>query len=118
MNPDDIARILANEETITPSPRFLASVMRAVEQEAASPAPLAFPWARALPGFLAVIAAAIGGGISLADDPAVARTLEEQLSRFAAIATGLELQWVALALLATAVSLVSVSSMVRGGNLA
>lgn len=47
MNRDDIDKLLANEETFTPSPGFLASVMQAVEREAAMPAPLAFPWKRA-----------------------------------------------------------------------
>lgn len=117
MNSDDIDRILAKQETIVPSPHFLTSVMRAVAQEAASPPPLAFPWVRALPGLLATLAAVIGGSTALVDDPDIARTLEEQLGQLAVAAIGLELQWVALAVLVTGVSLVSGSGLARGGSL-
>jgi hypothetical protein len=116
MNPDDIARILADEDTIAPSPRFLASVMRAVEREAAVPPPLAFPWMRALPAFLAVIAALVGLGTSLAGDPMAARQLEEQLARLPALLGALQLHWVALAVVATLVSLACGSGLVRGGH--
>lgn len=118
MKPDEIARILAAEDAITPSPRFLASVMRAVEQEAVSLPPLAFPWARALPGWLALVAGFIGAGIALARDPASSQALDAQLGRLASVASGLELQWVALAMLVTLASLVTASSLVRGGDYA
>ena len=51
--------ILASEEQIVPSSGFLAAVMERVKDEAALPAPIPFPWKRALPG--AVVAAAILG---------------------------------------------------------
>jgi len=61
MNQNDIDNFLATEGRITPSPEFLASVMRAVEREAASLPPLEFPWIRALPGFLAAVVAITAG---------------------------------------------------------
>lgn len=55
----EIDRILATEETLLPSSGFLASVMERVCEEAATPAPIPFPWKRALPGM--VVAAGILG---------------------------------------------------------
>lgn len=54
-NEDEFNRIMLEEE-ILPSSGFSASVMDAVRREAATPAPIAFPWKRALPGI--VVAAA------------------------------------------------------------
>jgi hypothetical protein len=50
MNHDEIDRVLSREEEILPSSGFAASVMEAVRREAAAPAPIPFPWKRALPG--------------------------------------------------------------------
>jgi hypothetical protein len=50
MNHDEIDRVLSREEEILPSSGFAASVMEAVRREAAAPAPITFPWKRALPG--------------------------------------------------------------------
>jgi len=52
MSPAAIDRILASEEELVPSSGFLASVMERVHEEAAAPAPIPFPWRRAIPGFL------------------------------------------------------------------
>jgi hypothetical protein len=46
-------------DSILPSSGFAESVMTAVAREASAPAPLAFPWKRALPGLLASGAMAI-----------------------------------------------------------
>jgi hypothetical protein len=51
--------ILASEEAIAPSSGFLAAVMEQVQEEARTPAPIPFPWKRAVPGF--VLAAAVFG---------------------------------------------------------
>lgn len=48
-NEDPIDRILSGEEELVPSAGFAASVMEAVRREAAAPAPIPFPWKRALP---------------------------------------------------------------------
>lgn len=54
----DIARALASEhEHLVPSSGFAASVMAAIAHEASAPAPIPFPWKRALPGFAAVTVA-------------------------------------------------------------
>jgi hypothetical protein len=48
----EIDRILATEEELFPSSGFMASVMERVEQEAAVPAPIQFPWKRFIPGIV------------------------------------------------------------------
>ena len=55
MRDDDLDHILSKEETIAPSPGFVASVMVAIRRENATPAPISFPWKRALPGIAAAI---------------------------------------------------------------
>jgi hypothetical protein len=54
-----IEAILATEEELVPSSGFLAGVMERVQEEAAAPQPIPFPWARAVPGIL--LAAAVFG---------------------------------------------------------
>lgn len=49
---DEIDQVLSRNDEILPSSGFTASVMEAVRQEAAAPAPIAFPWKRALPGMV------------------------------------------------------------------
>ncbi|MGO9337228.1 MAG: hypothetical protein ACLPY1_06940 [Terracidiphilus sp.] len=53
--------ILASEEPIAPSSGFLAGVMERVKEESAIPAPIPFPWKRALPGFV-LVAGLLGWG--------------------------------------------------------
>jgi hypothetical protein len=53
MRHDEFDRILSEEEEILPSFGFGAAVMDAVRHEAAVPAPIPFPWRRALPGLAA-----------------------------------------------------------------
>ena len=48
----EIEAILAGEEEMLPSSGFLSSVMERIEQEAAAPPPVPFPWKRAVPGIL------------------------------------------------------------------
>ncbi len=49
---DEIDRILSRGDEILPSSGFAALVMDAVRREAAAPAPIPFPWKRALPGLV------------------------------------------------------------------
>ena len=49
---DPIDRILASEDPILPSSGFLTSVMERVQEESRLPAPIPFPWKRAVPGIL------------------------------------------------------------------
>ncbi|HZC44112.1 MAG TPA: hypothetical protein VE195_08055 [Acidobacteriaceae bacterium] len=59
MNDDDLDRMLMEREEIVPSSGFVASVMEAVQQEAAAPAPIPFPWKWALPGLIVSMAMAV-----------------------------------------------------------
>ncbi|HEX3662192.1 MAG TPA: hypothetical protein VHU89_12210 [Acidobacteriaceae bacterium] len=53
----DIARALASEhEAILPSSGFAASVMASIAHDASAPAPIPFPWKRAVPGIIAIAA--------------------------------------------------------------
>ena len=52
MDSSAIDNILATEEEIIPSSGFLASVMERVSEEANAPAPIPFPWKRAVPGIV------------------------------------------------------------------
>jgi len=51
--------MLASESEIVPSSGFLSAVMERVKEEASAPAPIPFPWKRALPG-LALVAGVFG----------------------------------------------------------
>jgi hypothetical protein len=54
---NEIDRILATEDALVPSSGFLAAVMERVREEAAAPAPIPFPWKRALPGAIVIVGA-------------------------------------------------------------
>lgn len=54
---DNLDRILLNHDSLLPSSGFAASVMDAIQQQATAPAPIPFPWKRALPGIIAMLAA-------------------------------------------------------------
>jgi hypothetical protein len=56
---NNLDEILASEEAIVPSSGFLSAVMERVQEEARMPAPIPFPWKRAIPGF--VLAAGVFG---------------------------------------------------------
>jgi hypothetical protein len=52
---DELDRILLSEQSLLPSSGFASSVMDAIAKEAATPAPIPFPWKRVLPGFAALL---------------------------------------------------------------
>lgn len=52
----NLDRILLEQDTLLPSSGFAASVMDAIQQQAAAPAPIPFPWKWALPGIAALLA--------------------------------------------------------------
>jgi hypothetical protein len=115
MNLDDIDDILTNERSITPSPNFLASVMRAVRRQAASLPPLKFPWLRALPGILAMFVAvmrAVWDLVGFLSEPGVLAGFKEQLHQFAELAAQFGVQWIVLAVAITALSLMLSISLV------
>ena len=47
---ENVDRILSAEEELAPSSGFVSAVMERVREEAAAPAPIPFPWKRAVPG--------------------------------------------------------------------
>jgi hypothetical protein len=105
-NPDAVDRILAAEEELIPSSGFLATVMERVREEAATPAPIPFPWMRALPGIL-LVALVIGwSGFELARAGlAAAREISFTELHLATAGRALEpAGWVALALAASLLS--------------
>ncbi len=57
MTNERIDEILGSEPELVPSSGFAASVMERIREEAAAPAPIPFPWKRAVPGFV------IAGGV-------------------------------------------------------
>jgi hypothetical protein len=59
MKQENLDRILAGEEQLTPSSGFVASVMERVRTEAASPQPIPFPWKRIAPAILLMIGALV-----------------------------------------------------------
>ncbi len=56
-----VDRILAAEEKLVPASGFVTAVMERVREEAATPAPIPFPWKRVAPG-LVLAACTFGWG--------------------------------------------------------
>ena len=59
MTTNKIDKILATEQELIPFSGFLSAVMERVNEEAAAPQPIPFPWKRAVPGM--VLAAGVFG---------------------------------------------------------
>ena len=57
--------VLSTEEELVPSSGFLAAVMERVEEEARTPAPIPFPWKRAVPGFVLIAGVFGWAGVEL-----------------------------------------------------
>ena len=55
MRDHELDRILSAEDDLVPSSGFVGSVMDRVRLEASAPAPIPFPWKRAIPGLLLCI---------------------------------------------------------------
>ena len=116
---DDIDRMLADEDTITPSAGFVTSVMAAVERETATPPPLEFPWLRALPGLVATTAAmvvAIWHAITSLRNPASLAIFEEQARQLTVVVTSLGLHWVLFAVVITIVSVILPLRLTRASH--
>lgn len=104
---DTIDRILAAEEELLPSSGFLATVMERVQEEAAAPPPIPFPWKRAIPGILLATGVLGGSAIELVRFglPAVGQVSFAPVQLPAAMARPVEgAGWVALALGASLLS--------------
>lgn len=59
-------RILVAEEVLTPSSGFVSAVMERVQEEAAAPKPIPFPWKRVLPGAVVAISGVAWIGVQAA----------------------------------------------------
>lgn len=102
MKQKEIEAILASEKGIVPSRDFARVVMAAVQREAAEPEALEFPWLRALPGMLALMAAIIAmlwNGVASLNDPAEAAMLDRLMQQWLQPAIDTGALWVVLALL-------------------
>lgn len=104
---DALDAILHGEEALVPSSGFLASVMERVQEEAAAPAPIPFPWHRVLPG---IILAALSFGwilvLVLRHLPQIVASLSAPEAPFSMTLTK-PMQDVAWILLALGISLAS-----------
>ncbi|NOX69636.1 MAG: hypothetical protein GXP15_10650 [Gammaproteobacteria bacterium] len=116
---NDIDRLLTDEDKVTPSSKFLESVMAAVEREAAARRPIEFPWFRALPGIVAMIVAlavAMWSGIGALNEPGTIVAVDERVLQLTVFATGIGLHWILLATLITVVSVILPSSLMNIRN--
>jgi hypothetical protein len=104
---DAIDRVLAGEQVLVPSSGFVAAVMERVREEAATPAPIPFPWKLAMPGIV-LAAGALGWSAYETMRSVLAGTQQfvfspPQLST-AAVLSLEDAGWVALALAASLAS--------------
>ena len=108
---DELESALSREEEILPSSGFTVSVMDAVRREALTPAPIPFPWKRALPGMMAAVAVFVstifaalnylrtsGGGVDSAPYVAPAKRFIEASLHYGA-------GWIVLALILSITSI-------------
>jgi len=63
---DELDRILGEDEGLEPSSGLTSRVMDALEQDRATPPPIAFPWLRLLPAFLGALGIAAAFAVYLA----------------------------------------------------
>ena len=108
MAPGKIDDILVTEQELLPSSGFLASVMERVHDEARMPAPLPFPWKRAIPGIALATGVFGWGAFEFARQaiPAARAISGSQLQIPATLERPLEQAgWVALALVISFVSM-------------
>lgn len=107
MRDDDLDRVLSREETIAPSARFVDSVMVAVRRENATPAPISFPWKRALPGIAAAIVSIVLLGVEISSSLAAPPTSWHPGDALSAW-DGVTVVWIAVA------AIVSVAAVTLG----
>jgi hypothetical protein len=65
---DDLDHVLVSEDSVTPSGRFLASVMQAVREDHRHEIPLPFPWSRFITGLAGGLACTVLSVILLAPE--------------------------------------------------
>jgi len=112
-----IDETLASEEALVPSSGFLASVMERVEHEATTPAPIPFPWKRAIPGFALALAVFVWAAVQFARLIASA-PVKEAVSGISLAQPTPQTEWIALAIALTLASAIFVRKLVsRSGSL-
>jgi len=62
---ENVDRILSAEEELAPSSGFVSAVMERVREEASAPAPIPFPWKRAVPGAVLALGGVAWIGVEL-----------------------------------------------------
>jgi hypothetical protein len=120
-----IGHILATEEELVPSSGFVVSVMERVQEEAAAPPPIPFPWKLAVPAILLVAGVFAWGtnellrrGVAehgLPELPAL--TLSSVHLTSSAVHSLEEAGWVALALVASLLSCLLARRLAGRGGL-
>lgn len=104
----DLDRMLSTRDEIVPSSGFVASVMDAVQQEAATPKPIPFPWTRALPVFVAlaaVLVMLVVGLVMLFRMPAAAVQEPVWMAETARLFGQANADWIAFAFVLTFISI-------------
>jgi hypothetical protein len=107
------AALSAGQDQILPSSGFADTVMTAVRAQSAAPAPIPFPWKRAIPGlvgvaagfalFVALLAALVSGLLrsgpaSASAKPGIASIWNLDFTPLLHHAAGLDVAWITLAL--------------------
>ncbi len=98
---NELERILANDEELQPMTGFSTRVMRAVKEEAAATAPIAFPWARFLPGFLLNVGLLLGAAVWMILEPGSFSPAQPIAAEWFSDPQMLGLLWAALAVAGT-----------------
>ena len=104
---DSLDRILSSEEEVVPSARFVRNVMAAVRREAATPAPISFPWWRVAPGLaicaIGLIAFLVVGVAQFRGDVAAAAPVPRVLVDITQYVNRIGIGWIVLAVVASIV---------------
>jgi hypothetical protein len=102
---DNLDRILSTDQDVVPSSAFVDNLMAAVRREASTPAPIAFPWWRVVPGFaicaVALTAFMVIAAIQIYEGAAVAGPAPRLFVNVVETANRVGLGWIALALIAS-----------------
>jgi hypothetical protein len=102
---DNLDHILSTDQDVVPSSAFVGNVMAAVRCEASTPAPISFPWWRALPGFaicaIALTAFLVIAAIQFYRGDAVAGPVPRVFVNVVEAANRVDLGWIALAIVAS-----------------
>ncbi len=102
---DNLDRILSADQDVVPSSAFVSNVMTAVRGQASTPAPIAFPWWRVVPGLAISILALAGLFIIVVNQfrrgSAVAGPVPLIFVNVTETANRVGLGWIALSLVAS-----------------